>query len=292
MSVIASTTQEERIRRSGRTRHAGRLLNAALVGGAGIILFQLIAAFVVPAISPYGPHEAFPAQALAPPSLHHLFGTDQSGFDVFTRVMYAPRIDLPVAAAGVALGLVVGTALGVLTGAARGWLGEAVMRIADLVQAFPLLILAIALVALSGNHLSNVVLALGFLNTPIFLRLVRSRVVTIREQRFIEAAVALGNSPQRVLWRHILPNSIGPVIVQAGISMGYGILTIAGLAFLGVGVQVPTPEWGSMILIGRDGITTGQWWTEVFPGLFLALAVVGFNLCSHGIERARELTSR
>jgi peptide/nickel transport system permease protein len=265
-------------------------MNAPLVWGLGIIVFLIIASFIVPAVSPWGTEQANPAAALQSPSLSHLFGTDESGFDIFTRVFYAPRVDLPVAGAGVALGMLIGVVLGVATGSARGWLGEAVMRVADMIQAFPLFILAVALVALSGNHLSNVIFALAFLNAPIFLRLVRSRTVTIREQRYIEAAVALGNSPRRVLWRHIMPNAMSPAIVQAGISMGYAILTVAGLAFLGVGVQVPTPEWGSMILTGRNDITTGQWWTEIFPGLALALAVVAFNLCSEGVERARELS--
>lgn len=273
-----------------RPRSANRWLNAPLLFGVAIVLLLLIASFVVPAITGYGAREAVPADALIGPSGGHLFGTDDLGHDIFTRVFYAPRIDLPIAALGVAIGFVIGTGLGVLTGSARGWLGELTLRVADLVQAFPLFILAIALVALSGNNLSNIVLALGFLNAPIFLRLVRSRTVTIREHRYVEAAVALGNPPQRVLWRHILPNAIGPAIVQIGISMGYAIITIAGLAFLGVGVQVPTPEWGSMILVGRNAITTGQWWTYVFPGLILILAVVGFNLLSEGIERARELS--
>jgi peptide/nickel transport system permease protein len=274
---------------SARIRR-GNTLNAPLVWGLGIIVFMVVASFIVPAVSGWGTEQPNPAATLQPPSPAHLFGTDESGFDIFTRVFYAPRVDLPVAAAGVGLGMAIGVLLGVATGAARGWLGEGVMRVADMIQAFPLFILAIALVALSGNHLSNVIFALAFLNAPIFLRLVRSRTVTIREHRYIEAAVALGNSRRRILWRHIMPNAIGPAIVQAGISMGYAILTVAGLAFLGVGVQVPTPEWGSMILTGRNDITTGQWWTEVFPGLMLALAVVAFNLCSEGVERARELS--
>ena len=288
MSSGLATTVEPVL--AGEELRERQLLNVPLIAGVGLLLFLIVASFVVPALSAYGPRQAIPADALQAPSVHHLFGTDDSGLDVFTRVFYAPRIDLPVAALGVGLGMIVGTGLGVLTGAARGWLGEAMMRVADLVQAFPLFILAIALVALSGNHLSNVVLALAFLNAPIFLRLVRSQVVSIREQRYIEAAVALGNSPMQVLRRHVLPNAIGPAIVQSGISMGYAILTVAGLAFLGVGVQVPTPEWGSMILIGRNDITTGQWWAEVFPGVMLAVAVVAFNLCSEGIERARELS--
>jgi peptide/nickel transport system permease protein len=266
-----------------------RRLNPPLIIGGTIVMLLLIASFVVPALSQYDPYTAYPDQALLAPSGAHPFGTDESGHDIFVRVFYAARIDLPIAALGVALGFVLGTALGVMTGAARGWMGEAVLRTTDLVQAFPLFILAVALVALSGNSRTNIILALGFLNAPIFLRLVRSRTVTLREHRYIEAAVALGNPPSRVLRKHLLPNAIGPAIVQCGISMGYAIITIAGLAFLSVGVQVPTPEWGSMILVGSSAITTGQWWTYVFPGAVLALAVISFNLLSEGVEIAREV---
>jgi peptide/nickel transport system permease protein len=163
------------------------------------------------------------------------------------------------------------------------------MRFTDLLQAFPLLILAIAIVALTGNNLTNVIWAIAFVNIPIFLRLTRSQVLTIRELRYVEASIALGNTRTRLIARHIFPNAIGPVIVQVGISMGYGILLLAALAFLGVGVQVPTPEWGSMILIGAGDIVTGQWWTSIFPGVVLILAVAGFNLISEGVERARSL---
>jgi len=273
-----------RVRTLARPRH-----NTPLVAGIALILFLVLGSFIVPAVSPYGPQEANPADALLGPSVHHPFGTDESGFDIMTRVFYAARIDLSLSALGVGLGLLAGVLLGVAAGFSRGLVGEMVMRLVDLIQAFPLFILAVALVALSGNHLSNIVWALAFLTTPIFLRLIRSRVLTIREQRYIEASIALGNSRRRLLRRHVLPNALSPVVVQFGISMGYAILTIAGLAFLGVGVQVPTPEWGSMILIGRNNITTGQWWTVVFPGIWLALAVVGLNLLSEGVERAREV---
>ena len=158
-----------------------------------------------------------------------------------------------------------------------------------MLQAFPVLIVAIALVAFAGNSLINVVWALTFINTPIFLRLTRGQVLTVREHRYIEAAAAMGNSRIRTLLRHVLPNVISQAIVQVGISLGYALLTVAGLAFLGVGIQAPTAEWGSMILIGKDNITTGQWWTVVFPGLAILIAVAGFNLLADGIERARDI---
>jgi len=275
---------------AGRGHGDHRLLNPALIAGIALIVMLVVGSFLVPALSSYGPRQPNPADALQGPSVSHLFGTDETGFDVFTRVWYAPRIDLTIAAAGVGLGLVIGVTIGVAAGFTRGLVGEFVLRVADIVQSFPVLILALALVALAGNDRTNVIWALAFVNAPIFLRLIRSRVLTIREQRFIEAAIALGNPTRRLLRKHVLPNALGPVVVQFGISMGYGIILLAGLAFLGVGIQVPTPEWGSMILIGRSNITTGQWWTAIFPGLFLAIAVFAFNLLSDGVEQAREVS--
>lgn len=264
-------------------------VNAPFLMGMGIILFQVAAALVVTSISTYGPREVNPLEALRGPSADHPFGTDQTGFDILTRVLYAPRVDFPVVGLGVLIALVAGTAIGLVAGSFRGIAGEVLMRVADLVQAFPALVLALALVALTGNSESNVVWVLGFVNTPIFLRLVRSQVLTIRELRFVEAATALGNSRTRVLFSHILPSALGPAITQVGISMSFGLLAVAGLAFLGVGIQPPTPEWGSMIQVGKSNITTGQWWTVVFPGVAISLAVIGLNLISEGIERAREL---
>lgn len=267
-------------------------LNPPLLSGAAIIAVYVIGAYLIPALSQFDAEIANPREALQSPSSRHPFGTDRSGLDVFVRVFQAPRIDLSIVLLGVGLGAIIGVLLGVMTGFSRGPIGEVSMRIADIVQAFPLLILAIALVSLAGNDLKNVVFVLAFVNVPVFLRLTRSRVLTVREQRFIEASVALGNSKTRLISRHILPNTLGPAVVQFGVSMGYGILTLAGLAFLGVGVQLPTPEWGSMILTGSTNITTGQWWISVFPGIALALAVFAFNLVSEGVEQAREVHSR
>ncbi len=273
-------------RRSARQRP---LLNAPFVAGVAIVAVLAIGAILGPALSPFDPRAADILSSLEGPSREHFFGTDTNGSDIFVRTLAAARIDLTIPAAGVLLALVIGVPLGLIAGLARGTLGEILMRLTDLLQAFPLLILAIAIVALTGNNLTNVIWAIAFVNTPIFLRLTRSQVLTIRELRYVEAAIALGNTRTRLIIRHVFPNAIGPVIVQVGISMGYGILLLAALAFLGVGVQVPTPEWGSMILIGAGDIVTGQWWTSVFPGLVLILAVAGFNLISEGIERARSI---
>lgn len=289
ISRVEDTAAEALLETRSSDTHDRRYLNAPLVTGVILIVLMVVGSFVGPALIPWDAERANPLAALEPPSSSHIMGTDSNGLDIFVRVLQAPRIDLTIAAAGVALGLALGVIIGVAAGFTRGIVGEFVMRIADLIQAFPLLILALAIVALTGNNLSNVVWALAFVNLPIFLRLIRSRVLTIRELRYIEAATALGNNRRRLIFKHVMPNAMGPVIVQFGISMGYAILILAGLAFLGVGVQVPTPEWGSMILIGAGDITTGQWWTAIFPGLALALAVFAFNLFSEGIERAREI---
>lgn len=279
----------ERVVAAPRTARRHRLLNAPFVTGMTIVAILAIGAIIGPALSPYNPEAADIISALQPPSSGHFFGTDTNGSDIFVRTLAAARVDLTIPAIGIVLSLLIGVPLGLIAGLARGTLGEVLMRFTDLMQAFPLLILAIAIVALTGNNLTNVIWAIAFVNVPIFLRLTRSQVLTIRELRYVEAAIALGNSRTRLIVRHIFPNAIGPVIVQIGISMGYAILLLAALAFLGVGVQVPTPEWGSMILIGAGDIVTGGWWTSVFPGLVLILAVAGFNLISEGVERARSL---
>ena len=273
-------------------RQIRRASNPSLIWGSLIIAALVICAYLVPALSEFEALAANPREALQPPSSRHPFGTDRSGFDIFVRVFQAPRIDLSIVVLGVGLGAVLGSVLGVLAGFSRRFLGEISMRLADIVQAFPLLVLAIALVSLGGNSLTNIVFVLAFVNAPVFMRLTRSRVLTVREQRYIQAAIALGNSTPRLIFRHVLPNSMGPAVVQFGVSMGYGILTLAGLAFLGVGVQLPTPEWGLMILSGSSYITTGQWWIWLFPGIFLAIAVFSFNLLSEGIEQAREVHAR
>jgi peptide/nickel transport system permease protein len=262
--------------------------NWQLAAGGIVIAALVICSFVIPALSPYDTLSADPTVALQPPDSHHLFGTDAAGFDIFTRVFYAPRIDFQLALAGVGLGAIAGVLIGLFVGFSRGWFGDVMMRGTDVLQAFPVFILALALVELSGNGLTNVIWALAFLNAPTFLRLVRSRVLTIRELRYIEAAEALGNPRRRVILRHVLPNAIGPAIVQFGLSAGAAVLVVAGLAYLGVGIQAPTAEWGSMILAGTPNITTGQWWTVLFPGLALGIAVIGFNLLSEGVERVRE----
>jgi peptide/nickel transport system permease protein len=280
-----------RLRHSAVLWRAGvrRSINPLLVGGLAILLLLLVASFVVPAISPFGPDQLNLEGALKAPSGTHPFGTDSSGFDLFVRVFYAARLDLGIALLGVVIGLVIGGLVGLFVGFSDGLISEFIMRIIDVVQAFPPLILAIALVALTGNKLINLAYVIGFLNIPVFLRLIRGQVLVIREQRYIDVARALGNPRWRIMLRHVLPNAAGPAIVQFGLSAGYAVLIIAGIAFLGIGIHPPTAEWGSLILDGSQYVTSGQWWLFLFPGVALAIAVAGFNMVAEGVERAREV---
>jgi peptide/nickel transport system permease protein len=198
--------------------------------------------------------------------------------DIFTRVIYATRIDLTIGVLATLFSLSIGIPLGLLIGYYEGLFGEIAMRLTDLIQAFPVFIFAIALVAVLGNKLENVLLAITFLNSPIYLRLVRSEVLSMKRREFIEAAQCAGMSNFQIMFRELLSNSVRPALIQASVNVGWAILLTAGLSFIGAGVRVPTPEWGSMISIGANSIMTGQWWASFFPGMAIMVTVLGFAL--------------
>jgi peptide/nickel transport system permease protein len=210
--------------------------------------------------------------------------------DVFSRVIFSARIDLVIAVLGTLLSLGIGLPLGVIAGYFAGtrgiwaWLSEGIMRVADVLQAFPVFVLAIALVAALGQSARNVILAIAFVNAPIYLRLLRTQALSLRERRFIDAARVSGSSELRIVFRHILPNAVAPAIIQASVNMGWAVLLTAGLSFVGAGVRVPTPEWGSMIAVGAQNMITGQWWPALFPGIAIALTVLGFALIGDSLE--------
>jgi peptide/nickel transport system permease protein len=258
--------------------------------GYVIVLTAIAAGILAPLVAPFSPIEADSSHFLEPPSWQHLFGTDAVGMDIFSRTIYAPRIDLTIAIAGTLLSAVAGSFTGALVGyfsAGRGirvWLSYAVMRAADVLQAFPVFVFAIALVASFGQTIQTVVLAIAFVNAPIYLRLMRAQVMSIREMRYVEASLVAGLSDFRTILRHIVPNAMSPVLAQLSINVGWAILLTAGLSFIGAGVRAPTPEWGSMIAMGFQNVVTGQWWPSVFPGLALAITVFGFSLIGLSIE--------
>jgi peptide/nickel transport system permease protein len=266
--------------------------------GYAIVGLVIIAAVLAPLIAPYSPIEANPARFLEPPSWDHWMGTDAVGMDIFSRVIYAPRVDLSIALAGTLISAVIGTLIGALVGfyqAGRGlrsMLSGLVMRAADVLQAFPVFVFAIALVASLGQSLQTVIIAIAFVNTPIYLRLMRSQVVAIRQMRFVEASVVAGLSDLQTVLRHVIPNALGPVLAQLSVNIGWAILLTAGLSFVGAGVRAPTPEWGSMIAMGFQNVVTGQWWPSVFPGIALAITVFGFALIGSSIEAMADPVQR
>jgi peptide/nickel transport system permease protein len=258
--------------------------------GYFLILSIIVLALAAPLVAPYDPEEANATITLASPSASHWLGTDISGMDIFSRVIYSGRIDLVIAVLGTCFSILIGGPLGLIAGyfsgsrGLWGWISEIMMRVADVLQAFPVFVLAIALVAALGQSARNVIIAIAFVNAPIYLRLLRTQAISLRERRFVDAARVAGNGELRIVFRHILPNAVAPAIIQASVNMGWSVLLTAGLSFVGAGVRVPTPEWGSMIAVGAQNMITGQWWPAVFPGIAIALTVLGFALIGDSLE--------
>jgi peptide/nickel transport system permease protein len=250
-------------------------------------LFLVAVAVLLAIFGPYlarFPLEAATPNANLPPSTTYWFGTDPNGFDVFSRVLAAPRIDVAIALVATVIAFFVGSAIGLSTGYFRGWPGELVMRVADLIQSFPLYVLAIIIVVLTGRSFQNIVLVIALLNIPIYVRLVRSQVLSLRERTFVEAGKAAGTTELNVAFRHVLPNGLSPALAQVPITIGFAILITAGLSFIGAGVQPPTPEWGAMVASGAEGIIIGEWWTSFFPGVAISLTVFGFAVAGEALR--------
>ena len=220
-----------------------------------------------------------------PPSGQFWFGTDSSGLDVFSRVITAPRIDVTLSVSAALLSGAIGTLIGLGTGFYEGRFSSLVMRISDVLQAFPIFILAMVLVALTGRNLINLIFALTFLYTPIFVRLTRTEVLTQKTRTYVEAARATGNSEWKIALKHVLPNSLTPSLIQLSVTVGFGILLTAGLSFIGAGVRPPTPEWGLMIATSAPRLILGEWWSSLFPGVAVSLTVFGFASLGNALER-------
>jgi peptide/nickel transport system permease protein len=249
-----------------------------------ITLFALAAAFA-PLLAPANPLKQVLSTRLKPPSSAHWLGTDQLGRDLLSRMIFGARISLLVGLVVVSLAGSLGTFVGLIAGYTGGWLDEGLMRLTDVFLAFPALILAMAISGALGPSLTNAMIAIAVVTWPIYARLVRSQVLSLREREYVEAARSLGASTPRILWQHILPNTLAPLLVQASFDMGGAILAAAGLSFIGFGTQPPTPEWGVMISEGRNYITT-QPWLSLFPGLAILFTVAAFNLIGDGLRDA------
>jgi peptide/nickel transport system permease protein len=277
--------------RRGLYRFRGSTLS--LVGFA-ICVFLLLVAVFGPSMVPYPEHVTggiAPRARFQPPSLKHLFGTNELGQDMFSLVVAGTRVSLLCGLAVVFVGATVGTIFGAIAGYFGGWVDEVIMRLTDLKLTIPGLILAMAVAAALGPGIVNMIIAVSLSWWPGFARLVRGEVLAKKEEVFVLAARALGASHFRLLRHHILPNIFGPVIVKMSLDMGFAILTFAALGFIGIGVKPPTPEWGSLLAIAR-GYMPEYWWTAMFPGLAIFLAVFGFNLLGDGLRDVLDPKSR
>jgi peptide/nickel transport system permease protein len=248
-----------------------------------LVVLLLAVAVLAPLIAPYDPEKLSLAQRLRPPSADHLFGTDEYGRDLFSRVVFGARVSLQVAAIVIVVASVLGVSLGAI-GAYRGgrW-DEGVMRVADIFMAFPDLVLAMALSAALGASLTSAIIAVSIVWWPTYARLIRGQVLSLKQQAFVEAARALGASDIRVVGRHIVPNTLSPLTVRITTDVGYAILYAASLGFIGLGAQEPTPEWGRMVATGRFYLLD-QWWYPTLPGFAIFLAVLGFTWLGDGLR--------
>ena len=277
--------------------HRARRDRGFLVG-AGIVAVSVGLAMAGPIIAPFGPEEIDATAILAPPSGQHWFGTDSVGMDVFSRAIAAPRIDLVIALVSTIMALAAGVPLGVLAGYFGGRRGlasagsEGLLRVCDVIQAFPVFILALALVAATGASQVNVIGVLAFLQAPVFLRLTRGAALVTRSRLFVDGARCAGASEAAVALRHILPNSLSPALVASSVAVGQAILITAGLSFVGAGVPIPRAEWGLMISQGAKFTILGHWWPSLFPGLALGMTVMGYALVGDGLRKYLDPAAR
>ncbi|MDR7452667.1 MAG: ABC transporter permease [Armatimonadota bacterium] len=251
--------------------------------GAGIVLAAAVAGLAAPLLAPYDPLALDIAHRLQPLSRAHPLGTDHLGRDLLSRILYGARISLGVGVTIAVIGALVGTVLGLLAGYLGGKVDEAIMRICDMFLAFPALILAMALAASLGPSLRNTMLALVVIWWPWYARIMRGQILALREAEYVMAARSLGAGPRRLMFLHLLPNAIPPIIVQATLDIGNAILIASSLSFLGFGAQPPAPEWGAMTSEGRTFLRD-YWWYPTFPGLAIMGTVIGFNLLGDGLR--------
>ncbi|HVU11848.1 MAG TPA: ABC transporter permease [Phototrophicaceae bacterium] len=279
-------TETVQIRRSStplrRTLNRMRRTTNVWIGSVILAIIVFFAVFA-PIISPYNPIAMTPADRLKPPDAVHIFGTDDFGRDVFTRVIYGGRLSIEVGLISIALASTVGTLLGIIAGYYGGWVDVVVMRLIDLMLAFPSILLALAIVAILGRSLPNVMLAVGVATIPIYTRIVRASTLSAKQMDYVLSARAIGAPSGRIMFRHILPNILAPIIVITTNGIAGAIIAGAALSFLGVGAQAPTPEWGIMLSDGRSFLRTASWVTT-FPGLAIMVTVLAINLLGDGLR--------
>jgi peptide/nickel transport system permease protein len=281
-----ASTPDDAVRRPGSRGLTRRLAkNPRATFGGLVLAIIMIAAIFAEAFSPYLPNQQNLRNRLAPPSAEHLLGTDQFGRDVLSRIIHGGRVSLQVGFVAVAIALAAGGLLGLLAGFYGGLLDSAVSWLVDVLLALPAFLLALAIVAALGPSLMNVMIAVGVANIPQFARITRSAVLTVREMDYVTAALAVGSRDARIMFVHVVPNALGPIIVQVTLSLAGAILAAAGLSFLGLGAQPPTAEWGSMLNSARPYIRDAHW-AVTFPGLAIVITVLALNLVGDGLRDA------
>jgi peptide/nickel transport system permease protein len=291
---IGSLAGEETSKALGRLSNSSSLMqdavhrlsrNPGAIAGAIVLFIMILLAILAPIIAPYDPIAQDSAAIRAAPSAKHLFGADTFGRDIFSRVLYGGRMSLPVGFVAVSITAVIGVALGLIAGYYGGRIDTIVMRWVDLMLAFPGILLAMALVAILGTSLFNLMLAVGIAAIPEYTRVVRGTVLSAREAEYVMAARVSGTRDRAIVLRHILPNVLPPVIVLATLGIAGAIILGSTLSFLGLGIKPPTPEWGNMLSDGRSMIRH-QWWVSFFPGLAIMLTVLAINLLGDGLRDA------
>ena len=290
MSNAATAVPETRLRDRAKNSQTREIIsrfmkNKVAVAGFFIILLLVFCALFPSLIAPYSYETMSTGPSFANPSAEHLFGTDEFGRDIFSRVIYGTRTSLAIGLLSVLIACVLGTILGCISGYYGNLTDNLIMRAVDILLAIPNLMLAISIVAALGRSQTNLILALGIGATGGFARVVRGQILTVKEQEYIEVARAIGASDFRIIFCHILPNCLAPIIVQISISVGSSILGAAGMSFIGLGIAPPNPEWGAMLSAGRS-FFRDHWFVETFPGLAIMLAVFAFHLFGDGLRDA------
>ncbi|HUZ01761.1 MAG TPA: ABC transporter permease [Thermomicrobiaceae bacterium] len=261
------------------------LRNKGALAGAAIFVLIVIMAVAAPLIAPYAPYKLSVEDSLLPPNAQHWMGTDQFGRDILTRVIYGARTSVAMGFVAVAISVTTGTVLGLISGYYRGAIDMVVMRAVDVMLAFPGILLALVIIAILGPNLSSAMIAVGISGMPLFIRVVRGSVLSLRELEYLEAARVVGSRDSRILLRHVLPNVLAPVIVLATLGIPGAIISGAALSFLGLGVKPPTADWGAMLSEGRNFINAA-WWLSTFPGLAIVVIVMAINLFGDGMRDA------
>lgn len=252
--------------------------------GLALLILQIAAILFAPLVATHSPTQANPLMSLKPPSTEHWLGTDVSGMDIYSRIVFATRINLLISVTAVATAFLIGVPIGLVVGYYRNWSSTLVMRVFDFIQSFPVFVLGMALVSVMGQEIWNVSIVLAVLFVPVFARLIRAEALSLRDRPFVAAARCSGARDRQIMFRHILPNALTPAIVQISISLGMAILLTAGLSFIGAGVRMPTPEWGLMVSIGSQQMILGIWWVALFPGLAIIFSVLSFSLLADSLR--------